>query len=259
MYAIEIAKILENTDDVIEIISKVSILTAKKYHLNQYITKVKYDKAYPKRAIAYYKQNTKEIFLALNNIECYVKSILKNTSINNNKYNFYRNLIILQVLLHEFEHVKQLKTINSPEDNLETKILKASYFEYDKISKNYYDFYFYNKNIAPHEKLAESYSWGLLYFITTLYNDESLINLFYDNYLKSLYMGYDISINPVYDFLSGIGREDVYKQLDFYDEDKYILTRKLEKNYSFVKRASVGLPISMNEYFKLKRIYERNK
>lgn len=218
---------------------------------------------YVKKDITVYKSTLKEF------IEEKGESIL------------YKNIYLIQILLHELEHAAQNKLVYTS-DTIEAQILKYSMTrdERDFINKRDYDlkianylnylniFYLINlrrvilknKNYyirdtyisAPEERLAQYKSYGRLLKALKTSNIPSYIyNKIELNNLHSNFNAY-ISIDseyasPTVKYLTALKYDKQLNQFDWYDKDKEICFEKSKSLYNFEDRLALGLPISKEE------------
>lgn len=232
-------------------------------------------------SIAGYNYKEKKIILFYEQLNKYLNT--KKSSdvfISSSEKIFYKNVEIVDSILHELEHAKQSKVMET-ESNLESSILKITgvgksreLFEaqlrkmgygnalvnifLEEKMKNYYKYY----NFAPHERLAEinahSKMADIIYpiknFIPNIYKLENIFIV--RNKLK----GYTLDnklISPTVYYLRNQNEEVNLNKFSWYDknEDKCLV---LSKNlYNTEKRINLGLPIDSIEYSRLNRDYNK--
>ena len=189
--------------------------------------------------LASYSINTKSITIYIRTIEEMVKNIENNiVNIDNFEIFLYKNLSILQVILHEVEHANQQKIAYS-ENSLEAFIIRLSYQVNDKYNELLYE---YN----PEERLAEIKSFeqliALINYISKkmiaipeiLETEKKLRMLGGYHYKKS-------TINiPLVDYFTFGKWKEFLKCFDFSSETL--------KKYTLNKRLKYGFPISIDEY-----------
>ena len=181
----------------------------------------------------------------------------------NTEFDFFKYIYFIKILLHEFEHAKQQKTIqyeNSIEGYIvqrELNILNILYntrknyaeylYKYNKFKKNYYKYCLF----SPVERLADIKSIEISGKISRLLQEENTINLIkviHCNYLLSGYREKELKEridSPTKFYLD--------KQNCIYDWD-YI--EDLATNMPQIKRIKLGLDCDEN---KLNEIYEKQK
>lgn len=275
VYLNELYKILSNNIiysynnmDVIKLIQEICTLTKKAFYLEENLIKQVYSNKYDNKVIAIYSKKSRTIEIFLDTLYNYLKEKTKYVW-RNSSYNLYVTLLITKIVLHELEHVKQYNMISSDRDDLETNILRGSIYNYEYLYKDiekgiitekgayeYYSKYmkFYTNNyfIAPFEKMADATADGIVFSLSILFDNSDIIRYIYKSYMKDLYNGYQDTNNPTKDYLVGIGKENTYKSLEFYDENDIILERNL-KRYSLLEKASLGLYLSDKEIFDLRK------
>ena len=189
----------------------------------------------------------------------------------------FKNLLIVQIILHELEHVYQNKLCDNRHDNsIYFKLINASFLlekslnnweifkaiSTGKIDENdlsallskYKNLYQQYYKVNPSERLAQINSYKTIVNLLTPVRDQvpNLYNHEYLTLLKEKLNGYpnpwQIGICPTQIFLFGVELEDVWKDLDFYNKKVKKLTKTVYSKYSLEKRLSLGLPISELEY-----------
>ena len=193
---------------------------------------------------------------------------------------FYRNLTIIKYIFHELEHAYQNKILDSNQDDLEAKLIRAastldlfykkasgetwrsilgdnftrndalSYINKLEIWKE--QFYVYD----PTERLAEIRALEKIWTITK--EVEAIfpnLNQFEKQLLlNGKFRGYSIEDDhvkcPTQIYLIGTGEENtkLWTELDFYDPDEDKTLEKAISKNSISKRLTYGLPISSEEY-----------
>lgn len=189
----------------------------------------------------------------------------------------FKNLLIVQIILHELEHAYQNKLCDNRHDNsIYFKLINASFLlekslnnweifnaiSTGKIDENdlsallskYKNLYQQYYKVNPSERLAQINSYKTIVNLLTPVRDQvpNLYNHEYLTLLKEKLNGYpnpwQIGICPAQIFLFGVELEDVWKDLDFYNKKVKKLTKTVYSKYSLEKRLSLGLPISELEY-----------
>jgi len=193
----------------------------------------------------------------------------------------YKNLYLIQILLHELEHASQNKLIYTS-DTIEAQILKYSMTrdERDFLNKrdsksriitylNYLNLMYLinlrrvilkNKNYyirdtyiaAPEERLAQYKSYGRL--LKALNNSGIPYDVFRKIELNNLHSNFNayLSIDseyasPTVKYLTALKYDRQLSQFDWYDKDKEVCYEKSRELYSFEDRLALGLPISKEE------------
>ncbi|MCR4581714.1 MAG: hypothetical protein K5666_04300 [Bacilli bacterium] len=236
--------------------------------------------------VAKYQVSDREVII---NYEAIRYVLAKNkryeTLFSDSEKYFYKNLTILQYVLHELQHAVQNKQSKDKKDTSDEKrIVSGSLISalsispenlaivmrfnekavediinqllaYRAVYKKYYD-------KVPLERLAQIDSYERIVKIITHFKDEC--PSLYDFYVASLYEvmqeGYTTSNEeyscPTELFLSKIGYENDWQSLSFYDEDPTKLKDKMFKTYCPMERTRLGLILSDDE---LKTIGEQVK
>ena len=161
-------KILDLND-----IDKILELLVVSKGLNNYILSVSIQ---PIRSnnLASYSSYTKNIIIYTETINQMIKDIEKNILFDNClEISMYKNLSILQVLLHEVEHANQQKIAYS-ENSLEALIIRTSYLIHNAYNEKLYEY-------SPEERFAEIKSFEDLLFMIKFLNKE-LNNYGFKNY-----------------------------------------------------------------------------
>lgn len=132
--------------DLKDIENILEILVIEK-NLNDYILNINIQQIRSNN-LASYSSYTKEITVYTEMINKMVKDIEKSIlNINVFETTLYKNLSILQILLHEVEHANQQK-IAYHDNTLEALIIRLSYLVNNGYDKNLYEY-------CPEERLAE--------------------------------------------------------------------------------------------------------
>lgn len=176
-----------------------------------------------------------------------VNNIEKNLIIKNDfEKNMYKNLLILQILLHEIEHANQEKNFYS-ENNLETFILRLSNFV--KYDDGLYD-------INPEERFAEikSYQEIILMVDNIKTKFEILFQLLQTDKLQRQLKGYSyyqpIINSPLTTYFKQSKKENLLNAFDWYSDNYENTLNCVTLNYNLNERLFYGFPISKIEYAK---------
>ncbi len=155
----------------------------------------------------------------------------------------YKNLSMLQILLHEIEHANQTK-ISYTDNTLEVFILRMSYTVNDYYSETLYEY-------SPQERMAEIKSYkeiiSLISFIENkLYNLPTILET---EKLQRLLRGYHYNqgkiSSPIITFFKQAGKESILQSFDWY---RLHDLNTVYTNYSIDERFNYGFPISLDEY-----------
>ncbi len=197
----------------------------------------------------------------------------------------FQNVLMLKFVLHELGHAFDFKRVDSGESGtIEMELLKVSanikkiiaqtilgkYDEnsdFDLIlkyavmqSENYSQFYYSD----PMERVAETRAHQTVTEMLKLIKDR-LFNL--DEFVKASLLQYQlkpyihrtgITPCPSEIYLSSVGQREVWKSMNFYDEDASKLLKKVQKECSLDERLKLGLPLTKEEYSELRLRYQRS-
>ena len=189
--------------------------------------------------LASYSNYSKKITIYIKTIEQMVKDIENNIlNTNNFETTLYKNLSILQILLHEIEHANQQK-IAYNDNTLEALIIRLSY-----LVDNGYDEILYDS--CPEERLAEIKSFEEINTMISYINNKLILlpDIIEMEKLKRQLRGYhyknDIITIPIVDYFTLGNKKEL---LEIFD-----LSNNVLENYALNDRYKYGFPISTNEY-----------
>lgn len=219
-------------------IEKILELLVVEKSLNEYILNIDV-KLIESNNLASYSHYTKKITIYTKTIDQMVKDI-DNNILNISKFEttLYKNLSILQVLLHETEHANQQK-IAYHNNNLEALIIRLSYLVNNGYDEKLYEF-------CPEERLAEIKSFEEINTMISYINNklDLLPNVIETEILKRQLGGYHYKNNfvsvPIVEYFT-IGNKE--KFLEPFDLSKATLNK-----YTLNDRYKYGFPISNIEY-----------
>ena len=172
-----------------------------------------------------------------------------------------RKLLSLEVLRHELEHVKQIKTLWEGEENFEKYLLTCAFQFYciqEKISngnrdpKYIWNLAFLKKDnydLDPSERLAEIRAFEFILSLLDKARDKedtgALKKALWKQYCKGYFMRDQFLPPPTYEFLSKVGL----------DRECEILQKRVEdSHYDSHTRFIYGLPMEMEEIEKEKEL-----
>lgn len=194
--------------------------------------------------LASYSSYTKEITIYIEMIEQMVKNIEKSIlDINIFEIMLYKNLSILQVLLHEVEHANQQK-IAYNENNLEAFILRLSFLVSSEYDDKLYE-------CCPEERLAEIKSFGQIIDLMGCLNIPLIVlpKILETEEKMRLLRGYhyrNLMVNvPLIDYFNLGDKGEILECFDFLEMS--------HGQYSLNERLTFGFPISIDEYGGLMR------
>lgn len=211
----------------------------------------------------------------------------QSSKFDSNERVFFNNLLISQVVLHELEHVSQNKRYNSEFMDTETllckmglrdnyvygntlavySILRGSGMSDAQINETleqrkelmnaYYQY-------SPTERMAEIKSHKFLRDILPEMKDEApnLYQYEHFNYLTRLNSGYEeVSglglVAPTLIYANGMGYSDDILDFPFYSDDLSVMEENLYA-YPLQKRLTFGLPVTIEENTKVKKLITQN-
>lgn len=184
--------------------------------------------------LASYSSYTKNITIYTEAIDQMIKNIEKNILIASDlEISMYKNLSILQVLLHEVEHANQQK-IAYNENSLEALIIRISYLIHDAYSEKLYEY-------CPEERFAEIKSFEYLLLMINYLNKKlnNLSEILNTEKLQRLLRGYHYingSVDAPLNTYFTIGNRSDF--LNFFDLNTDLLNERMK----------FGFPISIDEY-----------
>lgn len=191
--------------------------------------------------LASYSNYTKKITIYTKMIEQMVKDIENNIlNTNNFETTLYKNLSILQILLHEIEHANQQK-IAYNDNTLEALIIRLSYLVNNEYDERLYEY-------CPEERLAEIKSFDEINTLIRYINTKLILlpNIIETEKLKRQLRSYHYKDNfitvPIVDYFT-LGNKE--KLLDAFDLSNDVLVKNTLND-----RFKYGFPISTSEYAK---------
>ncbi len=197
--------------------------------------------------LASYSSYTKNITIYAEMIKKMIEDIEMNI-LNANEFEvmLYKNLSILQILLHETEHANQQKIADN-DNNLEAFIIRLSYLVDNAYEDEIYEY-------CPEEKLAEVKSFEEIIDLMKYLEKESirLPEIFDIERLNRLLRGYhyiDSHLNiPLETYFTMAKRQDLFCYVDLsLNLSSTNFNASLTK-YKLQERLRYGFPISELEY-----------
>jgi len=189
---------------------------------------------------------------------------------------FYKNLKALQIILHEIEHAKQNKMINSTINNDEALLLRLcrqtspidlGKNNFNRLLKQGYtnkqimDFIHsqqlllnQNSKICPHERMAEIKSFlEIDKIIEPMKNDFPYLNtIFVTHIFDRLLSGYEKRQNdvlsPTIEYFNNIRMSKLLNNLNFFKQNKEETLLQAITAYDLSERLMYGYPITNKEY-----------
>lgn len=224
-------------------IDKILELLIDEKQLNNYILNMEVQ---PIRSntLASYSSYSKKITIYSRTIELMLKNIESNIlNINNFEKILYKNLLLIQVILHEIEHANQEK-ISYTENTLEAFIIRMAYTIDDSYFETLYEY-------SPLERLAEIKSYKEVIFLIS-YLKNKLVKLpviIEMDKLQRFLRGYHYTqgkiSSPLITFFKQGNKELVLETFDWYNKNSLHMVCT---QYNLDERFNYGLPITLDEY-----------
>ncbi len=196
--------------------------------------------------LASYSTTAKNIIIYTGTLELMIKNIEKNLLIESDiEKNLYKNLSILQILLHEVEHANQ-ERISYTENSLESFVIRISYLV-SNYNENLYEY-------CPKERLAEIKSFEEILSLIMIINDklEKLLKIIENEKLLRLLRGYHYSkflVNcPFITYFKLGNKEEILKSFDWHSDIQENTVSQVSNIYDLNLRMKFGFPITLNEY-----------
>lgn len=221
----------------IEDIDKIIELLVIEKNLNEYILNIDIQHIRSNN-LASYSNHTRKITIYMKMVEQMINDI-ENNILNTNNFEtlLYKNLSILQILLHEVEHANQ-QNIAYNHNTLEALIIRLSYWVNNEEEKLY--------DYCPEERLAEIKSFEEISTIIGYINKKVFLlpDIIENEKLKRQLSGYHYKNNfitiPIVDYFTLGNKKELLKHFD-------LSNAALEK-YTLTDRYKYGFPITINEY-----------
>lgn len=220
------------------------------YELNSFISNIEYNYNY----IASYSFISKVLKFDIDNI---IKSIDDRLKRSTSIYNLNELKLLeryeltcyetIYTILHELEHVKQVKLVKTTDkNNLEVALIKDSIY---MLSINQ-GLYKKNHDIFPIERMAVIRSNSSIIEMLKLDSDtaNSLSSIYIkrcNSYKKDYYSNDNF---PLLEYVTSTNSELYYENILINKKNTKKILRKSKKNLSLNDRIILGLPITTNEY-----------
>lgn len=231
---------IKSIDKIIELLININ-------ELNFYISNMQLTQENNKK-LASYCNYTKTIIINCNTIEYMLKNIEENLLIS--KYFekiFYKNIAILQVILHELEHAYQEKIIYT-ENSLEAFLLRISLHVNNEFREKLYD-------ICIEERLAEINSFEKINsMIYPLHSDlPELYDALQIDKLQRLLRGYhyisgEFIESPLINYMKKTNNSIILNVFDWYNNDQKMCLDSVSAKYKIGDRYKYGFPVELEEY-----------
>jgi hypothetical protein len=194
--------------------------------------------------LASYSYYSKNITIYSQTIETMLKNIEVNMlNLNDFEKKLYKNLALLQIILHEIEHANQAK-ISYTDNTLEAFIIRISYTVSDCYFESLYEY-------SPQERLAEIKSYREIISLMSYINNklEKLPLILETEKLQRQLRGYhyskEIISSPLITFFKQGKKELILQSFDWYHTDSLNTVYNI---YNLNERFNYGFPISLEEY-----------
>lgn len=224
-------------------IDKILELLINEKQLNNYVLNIDVQ-SIRSNNLASYSSHSKKITIYSYTIELMLKNIENNIlNISDFEKILYKNLSLLQVLLHEIEHANQ-ERIAYIENTLESFILRMAYTVDNSYFESLYEY-------SPQERLAEIKSYReVISLVSYIKNKLNKLPLILEmNELQRFLRGYHYSqgkvSSPLIMFFKHGNKELVLQSFDWYCKNSLDM---VYLQYDLYERFNYGLPISLEEY-----------
>lgn len=260
-------------DSIIEIVKYL----IKTNQLERYLQKVKFNKrsqTFSKKELnpASYDNSNRQLNINIEDIEENVRTEERfyGHNLTQQELQFFRNIIIIQSILHEIEHVKQVKMIDD-NPTLESEICKWStaitipeeIFNKNKKDPNYMEeirkqiaikqaLYIQNYKYCPPERWAELNSFNKIITMNSNLDNFQMINDIY-RFLIAIQeiKGYSLNngriISPTLRYLINLGYEDQLRNYAWYLGNNTDTDRKIISCFDYQQRLYYGFPLNQEE------------
>lgn len=172
------------------------------------------------------------------------------TNISDLEKYIYLSLTFILTVLHELEHVRQIKTLETTHENTFEKILIQNSLDILSINP---DFYEKKYNLFPIERMANINSTGKLIEMLRLDNDfSSFANKNFNNeYEWAITQYYIYGRIPLLEYINITRSSLYYEDILINKENSKKLLRRVKKEVSLDNRILFGLPITKKELTKI--------
>lgn len=252
------------------LIYKIIDLISDNLGLRELIKDIIVDEDLAKNRISSYNCKTKELYINYKKILKYCVDTIQHRKLYDNLEEKIMeiNLAILKIVLHELEHVNQIKKLNEQNCTLENALLKISCEPFINSNENLsiqenaylYDLKKYLMTsrgycVDPAERFAFIKASDVVNSLTDKLDSRSPVKIYSERDLnRELLSGYmeldDYVISPTNEFLSEQTKilADNHLQRDYLE-----LYDLMEQDYSLKRRLYYGLSITVKEYNKYQK------
>lgn len=224
-------------------IDKILELLINKKQLNNYILSIDVQQIRSNN-LASYSNYSKKITVYPYTIELMLDNIESNIlNVSDFEKILYKNLSLLQVVLHEIEHANQEKKLYV-ENTLESFILRMAYTVDNSYFESLYEY-------SPQERFAEIKSYKEVIFLISYIKNklDKLPFILEMDKLQRFLRGYHYNqgkVNsPLITFFKQGNKELILKSFDWYKNNSF---DKVYIQYNLEERFNYGFPISLDEY-----------
>lgn len=218
----------------------IEIITLKRSLTNQ-VLDLKIEDTQEDLVLATYKHKEKIVVFYKNNINKMLELLKKYDCLFTDfEKILYRNVFIIETILHEMEHAYQMKIINDLSNcNIDARLLRETFNE-DCLNEEIYLKYY---RVIPLERLAEFNSWFTMVNILKSISKKvsSLYEFTATVFIEECLRGYEDN-NPSEEYFKSINKTKFYESIK----------KELEKS-SLRLRVMYGMPIDLEEKHKLVR------
>ncbi len=220
------------------------------YDVSNYVKAIIFDKE--EKDFAYYNGDNLIMGFNLENCQLFINTIPENNVLE-------RNLIYIEILFHEFEHVLNDKKCDTPNEELtpfecvEKDLLtferdyRINFLPYnvktDFMRYTYEERSAYLNSIEKVTELLEKMNCIELMEIYTL----KYMNTFLERYEFLTINNQNLPISPIVHFYERFNKDEFAKKYWWYDENPEKCLKKCSKVFSFNDRMYFGFPISPKE------------
>lgn len=187
-----------------------------------------------------YNMNDKNLVVFYHNIERDYKNVISSVNLNDRDKLVFFILLVMQTLLHEYEHVLQKYTEDNSYD-YEGNMLRALLSEKPENMKSY--------DYSLYERLAEvkSYTWVLKMIESLGIGSKEIYDYFNNMLNNTLKKGYHYSEEHILDDGRGVFVSPTEWYARFHGKD---VSELMGQIVDVDERIWYGLPISVEEYNK---------
>ena len=160
-------------------------------------------------------------------------------------------LSVLEVILHEIEHVMQNKKVNTlPQDNFERQLIEINTIAievYPSVYKKHHDLFSIEReaNITSCDKIRT-------YLRISEFTTKYFMNIFNSKYNRLINEYYSKNNCPLLEFLTITGGKISYNDIPINRNNTNKILMKTKRSLSLEERLIKGLPLNKEEYYLIK-------